>query len=233
MACVALFCGLRISEVLGLQEKHIDFASGMLKIEQRFHRGGLDTCKTRKSEREVPMGYLADDLRKLFMGDRARFVFQVGTNAGRPGPYQKNFICRDDRGLLRHFLRPAAKAIGCYSMGFGWHSLRREAVIAFSASLGIGQAMRLAGHSTTEMSIEYTLADRQAQDVAVRERQGTDYREARSAPCVRGNLWATVVGCLLLVARTPLRPTPNAEVSVTGPKDDYEVIVAHYTVRIS
>jgi integrase len=171
MACVALFCGLRISEVLGLQEKHVNFADGTLKIEQRFHRGGLDTCKTRKSERTVPVGYLSGDLRMLCMGDLERFVFQVETKAGRAGPYQKNFVCRDDRGLLQHFLRPAAKSIGCYSVGFGWHSLRREAVTAFSASLGIGQAMRLAGHSTTDMSLEYTLADRQAQDAAVRERQ--------------------------------------------------------------
>jgi integrase len=171
LASVALFCGLRISEVLGLQERHVDLVNGLLVIEQRFHRGNLDIVKNRKAERSVPLGYMVDDLRLLCLGDPERFVFQVETKAGRPGPHQKHFICRDDRGLLQHFLRPAAKDIGCYSEGFGWHSLRREAVTAFNASLGVTQAMRLAGHSSVEMSAEYTLADRAAQDAAVRERQ--------------------------------------------------------------
>lgn len=179
VACVALFCGLRISEVLGLQEKHVNFADGTLKIEQRFHRGFLDSCKNRKAERVVPMGYLADEMKTWCMGDPDRFVFQVETKPGKPGPNQRTLICRDDRGLLQHFLRPAAKKIGCYSMGFGWHALRREAVTAFSASLGIAQSMRLAGHSTADMSLEYTLADRKAHDIAVRERQEKLMGEAK------------------------------------------------------
>lgn len=171
MACVALFSTLRISEVLGLQEKHADFASGELVIEQRFHRGNLDSCKSQKSERRVPMGYLADDIRRLCLGDPARFLFQFETRPGRPGPNQRVFICRDDRNLLQHFLRPAAESTGCYRPGFGWHSLRREAVTAFNAVLGVTQTMRLAGHSTADMSAEYTLRDREAQEAAVRERQ--------------------------------------------------------------
>jgi len=171
LASVALFCGLRISEVFGLQEKHVELEAGTIYIEQRFHRGNLDSVKTRKSERRVPMGHLAEELKKLCLGDPDRFVFQIATKAGRAGKFQKHFICRDDRGLLQHFLRPAAKATGCHVPGFGWHSLRREAITAFNASLGVTQAMQLAGHSTADMSAEYTLADRQAQDAAVRERQ--------------------------------------------------------------
>jgi integrase len=171
MACVALFCTLRISEVLGLQEKHVDLAAGELVIEQRFHRGDLDTVKSQKSERRVPMGYLAENMRRLCLGDPERFVFQMETRPGKPGPKQRRYICRDDRGLLRYFLRPAAKAIKCDTPGFGWHSLRREAVTAFNASLGVTQAMRLAGHASADLSAEYTLRDREAQDKAVRERQ--------------------------------------------------------------
>lgn len=171
MACVALFCTLRISEVLGLQEKHADFESGDLIIEQRFHRGNLDIVKTQTSERRVPMGYLSEDLKRLCMGDPEKFIFEVETHPGRPGPNQRAYICRDDRGLLQNYLRPAAKKIGCYTSGFGWHSLRREAVTAFNASLGVTQAMRLAGHASADMSAEYTLRDREAQDRAVRERQ--------------------------------------------------------------
>jgi len=33
---VALFCTLRISEVMGLQWKHVDFENGQIIIEQRY-----------------------------------------------------------------------------------------------------------------------------------------------------------------------------------------------------
>jgi integrase len=167
MAMVALFAGLRISEVLGLQERHLDFVNGLINIDQRFYRGNVDTVKSQKAERSVPMGYLIDDLRKVCMGDPERFVFSVQTHVTGKGHRE----CRDDNSIRRYFLRPAAEAIGCYTTGFGWHALRREAVTAFNASLGVTQAMRLAGHSTADMSADYTLADRQRQDRAVRDRQ--------------------------------------------------------------
>lgn len=168
LACVALFTTLRISECLGLREKHLDFAAGEISVEERFHRGDTDTVKTRKAERRVPMGYLADELQRLCLGDPERHLFEIHTRRGKSGA---SFVCRDDRALQRYFLRPAAESIGVYRAGFGWHALRREAVTAFNAALGVTQAMRLAGHATADMSAEYTLRDREAQDRAVRERQ--------------------------------------------------------------
>jgi integrase len=171
-----------VSEVLGLKEKSLDFAAGEIYIQERFHRGDLDITKNRKAERRVPMGYLADDLGKLCMGDPERFVFQIETRPGRKGPNQRVYVCRDDRSLQRYFLRPAAKAVGCYVPGFGWHALRREAVTAFNASLGVTQAMRLAGHSSIGMSAEYTLADKVEQNKAVRERQERLMGETKGEP---------------------------------------------------
>ncbi|MDE2103413.1 MAG: tyrosine-type recombinase/integrase [Patescibacteria group bacterium] len=170
-AMVAWSCTLRISEVLALREKSLEWDTNQIYVQERFHRGDLDVTKNRAAERRVPMGYLADELKKLCMGDPDRFVFNIETRPGKPGPNQRVYICRDDRGLHRYFLRPAAKAAGCYTPGFGWHALRREAVTAFNATLGTTQAMRLAGHSSVAMSAEYTLADRIEQDRAVRERQ--------------------------------------------------------------
>jgi integrase len=166
--CVGLFCTLRVSEILGLQEKHLDFQGGLIQVRQRFYRGDLDTPKNQRSVRDLPMGYLADDLRVLCKGDPERFVFQIETH---PEWGKKTAICRDDRDLLQHFLRPAAKALGFYWTGFGWHSLRREAVTAIGAVLGTAQAQRMAGHSTMDMTLHYTLADQAAQDAAVRSRQ--------------------------------------------------------------
>ncbi len=165
--CVCLFCTLRVSEVLGLQEKHLDFGANVIRVRQRFYRGDLDAVKSQKAERDLQMGYLSGDLQGLCQGDPERFVFQVQTHRERKKP----LTCRDDRDLNQHFLRPAAVALGFYWAGFGFHALRREAVTAFNASLGVTQTMRMSGHATADMSADYTLADQQAQDTAVRARQ--------------------------------------------------------------
>ena len=116
------------------------------------------------------MGYLIDDLKRLCQGDPERFVFQVETH---PEWGRKTALGRDDRDILEHFLRPAAESLGFYWIGFGWHSLRREAVISLGAILGPNATMRLAGHSTADMNLLYTLADQQAQDAAIRQKQET------------------------------------------------------------
>jgi len=182
VAQVALFCTLRISEVLGLKEKSLDWETGEIYVQERLHRGDLDITKNRAAERRVPMGYLADELKKLCMGDPERFVFEIQIPPGKVRPGRKRGICRDDRDLQKHFLRPAAKDVGCYVVGFGWHALRREAVTAFNSALGVTQTMRLAGHSSVSMSAEYTLADRIEQDRAVRERQERLMGETKGEP---------------------------------------------------
>lgn len=166
--CVGLFCTLRISEILGLQEKHLDFEHGLILVRQRFYRGDVDQPKNQKARRDVPMGYLSADLKALCVGDPERFVFQIKT---APDWGQRESVCRDDRDIHQHFLRPAAVALGVYWPGFGFHAFRREAVTAISSTLGVAQAMRMAGHSTMDMSLGYTLSDNAAQDAAVRARQ--------------------------------------------------------------
>ena len=122
LCCVCLFGTLRISEALGLQEKHLDFVRGLIYIRQRFYRGDLDEVKSETSRRDVPAGYLADDLKRIVRGDPERFVFQIQT---APQWGRKQALCRDDRDINQHFLRPAAKPLGLYWLGFGFHALRR------------------------------------------------------------------------------------------------------------
>jgi integrase len=118
----ALFCLLRISEVLGLQEKHLDFEAGLIQVRQRFYRGDLDGPKNGKP-RDVPMGDLADRLRKRLTGNPGAFVFHVET---KPRWGQQRAICRDDRDIQQHFLRPIAKKLGIHWKGFGLPSIRYE-----------------------------------------------------------------------------------------------------------
>lgn len=166
---VALFTGLRISEVLGLQEKHIDAARGVLMVRQRYSRGDLAEPKTARSERDVPCGALIH--RIALTGDAERFVFSVRTRTARkdtPGREYGGMVCRDDRDINQHFLRPAAKRIGIYWLGFGFHVLRRQFATEAAQSVGEAQAQRAMGHTTSRMTRHYAQADLAAQDAAVR-----------------------------------------------------------------
>src|ERR1035441_10181854 len=104
---VALYCTLRISEVLGLQWQHIDFKRGVLCVRQRYYRGDVDTVKSECSERDVAMGFLGEDLAALYpgAGHAEDYVFRVRTHLKRE---KAGRVCRDDRDINQHFLRPAA-----------------------------------------------------------------------------------------------------------------------------
>ncbi len=167
---VALYCTLRISEVLGLQWQHIDFQHGLIHVRQRFYRGDLDTVKSERSARDVPMGELSQDLAAIYpgAGHDNEFVFSVHTHLKKE---KCGRILRDDRGINQYFLRPAAVAQKVYYVGFGFHAFRREAVTELAALAGANQAQRMAGHSRADMSLHYTQADLDKQDIAVREFQ--------------------------------------------------------------
>ena len=48
--------------MLGLQEKHIGYATGWVWVEQRWYRGDLDVVKSEASDREVLVGNLLASL---------------------------------------------------------------------------------------------------------------------------------------------------------------------------
>jgi integrase len=161
---VALSCTLRISEILGLCWQHVDLDAGTLHVCQRFYRGDVDVPKSEEAVRIVPLGLLAAELRKLYPGQHASedFVFSVKTCRG---------VTRDDRSIHQHFLRKAAKQLGLYWVGFGFHSFRREAITSLAEQSDAFQAMRLAGHSKMDMTLRYAIRDVERQDAAVRRVQ--------------------------------------------------------------
>ena len=59
--------GLRLSEMLGLQWKDIDFERKIVTIRRSAYRGSVDEAKTKASHAEVP---LPDDLAALFLAWR-------------------------------------------------------------------------------------------------------------------------------------------------------------------
>ncbi len=150
---LARWTGARISEVLGLQWKHVDLDGGWILIRQRWYRGDLDETKSERGKRDLPVGYLVKDLKAAYPGpgNRDRFVFDRGDGE----PY-------DDRALLKDFLRPAAKELGIYFQGFGFHSLRRSNITRLQAvGASAIEAQIHAGHAKPDMTAEYTRIERQ------------------------------------------------------------------------
>ena len=63
--------GTRISEVTGLQVKHVDLALGCIRIDQRNWRGNIDEPKTAKSKRTLALGSLTERVPNEDSGPRA------------------------------------------------------------------------------------------------------------------------------------------------------------------
>jgi integrase len=164
VAMVALFCGLRISEVMGLCWKHVDFERGMFLVRQRYWRGDVDRTKTLGSDRDVPFGHLRTLLTQLYPGPEGaeRFCFDIKTIHG---------ITRDDRTIRRYFLRPAAEKLGIYYAGFGFHALRREAITEIASKSDALQASRVAGHTHMDVTLLYGLNDYGRQEKAIKSIQ--------------------------------------------------------------
>jgi integrase len=161
--CIAT--SARISEVLGLQWKHVDLDAGTIKIEQRVWHQDLDRPKTENSRRVLGIGDLVDRYRNKFAEEGAgpdAFVFQQKRAPGRP---------LWDSGV-RDALHQAAAAEGCDFPGLGPHSFRR-ANITWRQQVGGSaiEASKIAGHSDLEMTGEYTFVTPERQNELTRRIQ--------------------------------------------------------------
>lgn len=149
--------GLRISEVLGLRWSDIDFEAKTISISRRWHRGNLGEEFETKSEASTATMQLGpsmlQEFNERFPGHHKRAEFIFVSNDGHVPP--------DDRDLLREEFRPVVKRLGLYYKGFGWHAFRRQN-ITWLQTVGDAkplEAMKLARHSSIDMTLLYTLKD--------------------------------------------------------------------------
>jgi integrase len=161
--CIAT--GARISEVLGLKWKHVNFNDGTVKIEQRVWHQDVGPPKTEGSRRIVGIGDLVERYRAKAAEDGARpdaFVFQQKRAPSKP---------LWDSGV-RDALHQAAQAEGCDFPGLGPHSFRR-ANITWRQQVGGSaiEASKIAGHSGLEMTGEYTFVAPERQNELTRRIQ--------------------------------------------------------------
>jgi len=161
--CIAT--GARISEVLGLQWKHVDLEAGTIRIEQRVWRQEIAPPKTEQSRRVLGLG----DLVPQFAGQAAlesappeSFVFAQKRAPGKP---------LWDSGV-RDALHHAARAESCDFPGLGPHSFRR-ANITWRQQVGGSaiEASRIAGHSGLNMTSEYKFVTAERQNELTRRIQ--------------------------------------------------------------
>jgi integrase len=150
--------GPRISEVLGLQVRHVNLDEGTLSIEQRVWHQDIDKPKTEKSRRKLSVGGLLDHYRDWIRGlpkhDPEAWLFP------QPGDPSKPMW----DSSVRKELHRAAAAEGCDFAGLGPHSFRR-ANITWRQEVGGSsiEASKIAGHANVRMTEEYTVVQMERQ----------------------------------------------------------------------
>jgi integrase len=150
MMATAVTTGMRVSEILGLKWKHLDLERGIVRVEERYYRGDTDEPKTEGSRRVLPLGQLTATLKnnRPISWEADQYVF---ARDGEP---------MDDRAILRNVIRPAAKRLGIYFEGLGWHSFRRQNLTLMQEEGATTfEAMAQAGHTRPAMTSEYTVVD--------------------------------------------------------------------------
>ena len=161
---ICLATGARISEVTGLQIKHVAIERGWIRIEQRNWRGDIDSPKTERSKRTLTLGSLT-----------GRLGIWIDSLDNSPEawvfPQQDKRKPMWDSGV-RAALKEAARAEKCDFPGFGLHSLRR-ANITWRQEVGGSsiEASRIAGHASTKMTEEYTVVQLNRQEELTRRIQ--------------------------------------------------------------
>ncbi len=156
-----------ISEVVGLQLKHLDLRRGTIKIMQRHCRGDVDEPKTKNRKRLLALVDLVDR-------------YEAWTKSqGITNPNDWLFPQDDDRKKpmwdsgVRKVLKKAARDADCDFPGFGLHSFRR-ANITMRQEEGASaiEASKIAGHATVSMTGEYTVVQLKRQEESTRAIQG-------------------------------------------------------------
>jgi integrase len=166
--------GTRISEVTGLKIKYVDLEQGSIQIAERNWRGDIDVPKTDKSKRVLALGGLTPRYKAWIEGLKDQgpnaWVFPQENDQNQP---------RWDSGV-RQTLKRAAAALNLDFPGFGPHSLRR-ANITWRQQVGATsiEASRIAGHTKTKVTDEYTLVPLKRQEDLTRRIQEKRAKAAR------------------------------------------------------
>lgn len=160
---MAVFTGMRISEILGLTWEHVDFQTGTIHVFQRADKWGkIDMPKSRAGNRYIAIAPgLKVMLKEWYLGcpkgekNPQGFVFPTKLGVAE-GP--NNFAWNRWRPFMNEVGLAAAHAGGARRGGqpnFRFHDLRHVAAsLLIEQGLPAKQIQRIMGHATIAMTFD-------------------------------------------------------------------------------
>ncbi len=170
MVKLGMWTGMRISEIVGLHWRHVDLEHGIVHVVERYYNGVLGPTKRQSSNRDLPLGYLVDEL-KLWKRESGPDDL-VFTN--RFGGYVNG------NHVSEYRLKRAAKALGIDKAGFAWHTMRRLHLTHFQEKIA-DETRQQAGHSNAAMTAVYVEASFKRREDTVRAMQEAMFTGAHKA----------------------------------------------------
>lgn len=145
MITVAMFTGLRVSELLALRWEHIDFEAGLMLIQQGVVNGRIGKVKTEASHDEIPLDPSFVQILKTWKRDRFKgLVFPSPVTGG----------CFYAGMIQRQILKPKGEEVGIF--GLGWHTFRhtyRSLLDETGAPVGVKQKLMRHSNVATTMNV--------------------------------------------------------------------------------
>lgn len=152
--------GLRISELLALRWKNVDFLRGAIHVREAVSEGVFGSPKTKSSRRDVPM---SEPVRQSLVNQRAR--------CRQTGPDDLVLATRkqtplNSKNIRRRVLRPTCEALQLPAVN--WHSFRHTHATLLGDVASLKTAQALLGHRDLETTLNvYTHAIPESQQRAV------------------------------------------------------------------
>lgn len=154
MVIVAQCLGLRVSEILALKWRDVDFESLTMRVTRKVVNGRVSTVKTEYSEDDLPLdpdfGKELLRWKELCPASFERWIFPAPLS-GRP--YYASEIQKD-------YIRPAGERVGLFQNGdkvsLGWHNFRhtyRSLLDASGAPIGVQQKLMRHAQVATTMDV--------------------------------------------------------------------------------
>lgn len=147
VVATAIATGMRRCELFALRWCDVDFEKSIIHVRQRIYNGLIDTPKTPRSIRDLPMPrWLAEKLltHRDRLGDRrASYVFEG--SSGKP---------LNPVSMCQRVLQPALSELGLPRVS--WHCFRRTLATWLSEQgTQIKTTQELLGHSSVNTTLEY------------------------------------------------------------------------------
>jgi integrase len=148
MVTLAALTGVRVGELLALRWRTVDLKTGTLRIEESVYEGQIQSPKSEKGTRILPIGPLT---RWLLEGHRQRSVRLQPEDFIFPSRQGGTF---SGRNLLQRVLAPAAKAAGLGRVT--WHQFRHiHSSLLHDLGVPAKIAQQQLGHASAETTLNF------------------------------------------------------------------------------